>query len=269
MPELPEVETITRELRLTAVGKVFEFVKIKNRGSIKSDIDYFQTIKGQSIVDVQRRGKFIVMEISGGGRLVVHLRMTGRLLWEVEPHKKKYIRVVFGFTDGDSLFFSDVRKFGCIWFYKKNAYEQGTGIWKLGKEPLEMNEGELHSLAGKASGSLKAFLLRQDAMTGIGNIYADEICFRSGLNPERKMQSLSIKDINRLYKSVGICLKEGILNCGVSMSDFTGTNGNLGRHQHYLKVYGRDGDPCYECSNPIFKMRTAGRGTFYCGKCQK
>lgn len=268
MPELPEVETIVRELRLTAIGKVFEFVELKNLSSMKSDKKKIAELKGRKLLGISRRGKFIVMEVSGGDKLIVHLRMTGRLLWQVEDHKKKYIRVVFGFSDGSNLYFSDVRKFGCVWYYGQADYEKATGIGKLGLEPTIMNREDFNNLIMSSGGMLKGFLLRQDIMSGIGNIYADEICFRSLLHPTRRVESLKRLERERLFESIGVCLADGIKNCGVSMSDFTGTRGNLGKHQKYLQVYGRVGDSCYQCGEVIMKMRTAGRGTFYCPNCQ-
>lgn len=261
MPELPEVETIVRELREYAVGKEFSNVE----GDL---VDFNSEIKGLVIKAIKRRGKYIIFGLSGEKLLVIHLRMTGCLMWEVQAGREKYIRAVFSFTGGTQLIFSDVRKFGRIWFGEEKKLFKKSGISRLGLEPLESNLQNFHKVFPRR-GILKNSLLRQDMISGIGNIYADEICFKAGLHPSIRIEKLKAEDIKRLYLSVQLCLREGIKHCGVSVSDFVGTRGELGKHQKYLQVYGRKGDPCYKCGSLIQKTKTAGRGTFYCPDCQR
>lgn len=226
------------------------------------------------VLDVARRGKYIVIVLEKDLRIVVHLRMTGRLVWHVERNREKYVRTVLHFTDGDRLFFSDVRKFGKVWFCRSEDFEVSTGISKLGEEPFSMNyEKFMNSFfcgfkGARKRGILKHLLLRQDLIAGIGNIYADEICFRSGLHPESRIEKIPKYKFKELFENIQYCLNEGIKNCGVSMSDFVGTKGNLGKHQKYLKVYGRAGERCYICDSEIIKIRAAGRGTHVCSVCQ-
>ncbi|MEZ4086975.1 MAG: bifunctional DNA-formamidopyrimidine glycosylase/DNA-(apurinic or apyrimidinic site) lyase [Candidatus Gracilibacteria bacterium] len=271
MPELPEVETIVRELRETAIGKKFWGLE----GRVKSTfIPSFDVVKDQllglRILNVTRRGKFIVFELDRHMRLVIHLRMSGRLLWKKLYRKESHVRAVFVFSDATALYFCDARKFGRIWLAHKDEIDALTGMDRLGVEPLQDLDEDLFMkmLRGKR-GILKNTLLRQDMIAGIGNIYADESCFRSGLHPQSRLEALRKEDKERLFEAIVHCLKEGIQHCGVSMTDFIGTRGELGKHQDYLKIYGRKGDPCYTCGTTIEKMVVAGRGTFVCPQCQK
>lgn len=270
MPELPEVETIVRELRATAVGKKFWDMESKLDSTFTPEPEkILNQIRGLRILDVVRRAKFIVFVLEQHLRLVVHLRMTGRLMWK-KPKKStdKHIRAVFIFSNATSLIFSDTRKFGHIWFGTDKNIDEISGMYKLGPEPLEISEKDFCQLIGETKGILKNCLLRQDLIAGIGNIYADEICHRIGVHPSSRLEKLGAKKIAELYEAVQYCLNQGIEHCGVSMSDFVGTRGTLGKHQKYLKVYGRTGDDCYTCGSVIKKTRVAGRGTFYCPKCQ-
>jgi len=269
MPELPEVETIVRELRAIVPGKKFMRMRAYFKPVLKPSARYLSdNIRGLEVLDVGRRGKFIIFVLSGDMRMVVHLRMTGRLTWETAENRKKFVRASFYFTDGTVLNFSDVRKFARIWLYAENDFEKLTGISRLGPEPLEMSLKEFMELFQGKRGILKNTLLRQDVIAGIGNIYADEICHEIGLHPASRLEKVGNKKYREMYSAIKTCLRAGIKHCGVSVSDFAGTRGDLGRHQHYLKVYGRGGEKCHACSSPIRKTRVAGRGTYYCPKCQ-
>jgi formamidopyrimidine-DNA glycosylase len=271
MPELPEVETIVRELNQSVTGKSIEGFQVINESSVLISADTkLSELEGQRIMSVSRRGKFICINLKGM-KVVVHLRMTGRLTWEVERDRRRYVRAVIIFSDRTKLYFSDVRKFGKIWITGKNDYDKFTGISKLGVEPFDngFSAENLADLLKGRKGGLKAFLLKQDIIAGIGNIYADEICFDCGLHPDLRIEKLSGKKVADLHKSIVKCLSLGIQNCGASVSDFVGINGNLGKQQNYLFVYGRKDDGCYLCKTPISKCVSAGRGTHYCSKCQK
>ena len=271
MPELPEVETIVRELRPKIVGKKFWRVE----GALKyvflpSYQEISAKIKGLKILEVTRRGKFIVFVLDGKMRLVIHLRMSGRLMWKKIAKKESHIRAIFTFSDATSLIFSDARKFGRIWLYSEKDYEHATGIFKLGVEPFssDFNFKKFEKIFTKRRGILKNNLLRQDLIAGIGNIYADEICHRIRLHPKSRLENLQTKDLKNLHEAILPSLGEGIDHCGASVSDFVGTRGTLGKHQKYLQVYGRKNDSCYVCGSVIQKMKVAGRGTFVCGECQ-
>jgi len=271
MPELPEVETIVRELRPKVVGKKFWGVEGKlDYVFLPSAKEVALKIKGLKILEVTRRGKFIVFVLDKKMRLVIHLRMSGRLMWKKVPQKEQHIRAVFTFTDSSSLIFSDARKFGRIWLFLEENFEKQTGISRLGVEPFSsiFNAKYLHKLFDRKKGILKNNLLRQDLIAGIGNIYADEICFRINLHPRSRIENLQPQDLARMHEAILHCLQEGIDHSGASVSDFVGTRGTLGKHQKYLQVYGRKDDPCYSCGSKIQKTKVAGRGTFVCMKCQ-
>ncbi len=279
MPELPEVETIVRELRPKLVGKkIWKMEAIKSHGKYAGSSNFqpsmeeiISGIQGLKILGIQRRGKYIVFELSGKMFLIIHLRMTGRLLWKKDSKNNKHLRAIFQFTDGMSLYFADTRKFGRVWFYHQQDFLKKTGMWKLGIEPFDpaFTLEKIQEMFGKRRGILKNNLLRQDLIAGIGNIYADEICFRINLHPSSRLENLKKKDLEKLHAAIRFCLEEGISHNGASVSDFVGTNGTLGKHQNYLKVYGRKGDQCYVCSGIIQKTVAAGRGTFFCAKCQE
>jgi formamidopyrimidine-DNA glycosylase len=272
MPELPEVETIVRELQSILIGKKFWTVETKLSSTFHPSAEEIsKKIRNLKILDITRRGKFIIFILDQKMRLIIHLKMSGRLLWEKIKGREKHLRAIFRFTDGTSLFFSDMRKFGRIWLYPEKDYAKATGILKLGKEPLKDDFLLDHflNLFKNRKGILKNTLLRQDILAGIGNIYADEVCFHISRHPSSRLESFTKNEIKKLYLAIRHCLEQGILHCGASVSDFVGTKGTLGKHQLYLKIYGREGNPCYTCQQPIQKTVVAGRGTFYCQKCQK
>lgn len=271
MPELPEVETIVRQLREQAIGKKIWSIEVKWSKSVKSSVDDVKRIQGSRIINVLRFGKFIVLALNNKFRMVIHLRMTGRLMWHVEKCREKYVRAIINFSDASTLYFSDTRKFGRVWICTEADFRSFTGISRLGLEPVDdsFSFDLFYDLFRGRKGILKNNLLRQDLVAGIGNIYADEICYRSGVLPTARLENISKATYKKIYDSVRKCLDDGIRHCGVSVSDFVGTRGDLGSHQNYLKVYGRSGDKCRGCSRLIVKTRVAGRGTYYCSNCQK
>lgn len=272
MPELPEVETVVREIRPKIIGKKFWKVECLNESTFLPESAVFEDIlPGKSIEKVTRKGKYIVIDLSGRWVMVVHLRMTGMLLFKPSKRLEKFVRGVFTFSDATRLYYSDIRKFGKIWLYKKSDYLFKTGMSKLGVDPIveKFDLKLLESLYLNQKGILKNRLLDQTIITGIGNIYADEICFRIGLHPSTRVEKLNKKDVENLHEAILHCLEEGIAHNGTTIADFVGTKGDAGKHQQYLQIYGRTGDPCYVCSTKITKTRVAGRGTYFCIKCQK
>ncbi len=272
MPELPEVETIVRELKSEIVGKKFWKVETFFENIIlPSGQQLVQGLPGLRILDVIRKGKYIIFVLDKKMRLGVHLRMTGRLLWKKVKGREKFIHVAFTFSDATTLLFADVRKFGRIYFYPEKDFDKATGIARLGLDPFvdNFNFENFYGLFKSKKGILKNTLLRQDLITGIGNIYADEICYRIGKHPSSRLETLKMKDFKAMHQAILYCLGQGIQHCGVSVSDFVGTRGKQGEHQKYLQVYGRKGSECYKCSAVIKKTKVAGRGTFYCPSCQR
>jgi len=273
MPELPEVETIVREMRPKIVGKTFWKVDLPwPKVALPTAQFLEQMIVGRKVLDVTRKAKYIIVILDQDMRLVVHLRMTGRVMFVKSKDREKFIRAIFTFSDATQMFFSDVRKFGRIWLYHEKEFLVGTGMDKLGVDPF-VDEFSLQILqkilGGGRMGILKNKLLDQTVIAGIGNIYADEICFRVGLHPSSRTENLTAENLSQIYEAILYCLSEGIKHNGASIQDFRGTRGDSGKHQKYLQVYGRTDDPCYRCGTPIIKTRVAGRGTFYCKMCQK
>lgn len=272
MPELPEVETVVRQIRPVILGKKFWKFQAFNASTFLPSPEALETfLPGKVIKDVRRKGKYIILELSEDYVLVVHLRMTGMLLFKPSERLKKFVRGEFIFSDAKKLLFSDIRKFGKIWLYHKSEYLQKTGMSKLGVDPIveKFDLALLEKLYLKQKGILKNRLLDQSVITGVGNIYADEIAFRIGLHPSSRVEKLNKKDLEKLHEAIVYCLNEGIKNNGTTISDFVGTRGDAGKNQDYLQIYGRTGDPCYKCGTAVSKTRVAGRGTYFCVKCQK
>jgi formamidopyrimidine-DNA glycosylase len=272
MPELPEVETIIRQLKPVFVGQKFWKFESKNDSSFLPSADELRAVlPGKKIENINRRGKYLIFDLSAGFKLVIHLRMTGMLTFTEISGKKKFVRGIFTFSSAKRLYFSDIRKFGKVYLYHQKEYLQKTGIGKLGKDPIveDLFENDLEKFLLGKKGILKNKLLDQTNLAGIGNIYADEICFRAGLRPSTRTEKLRQPQIKKLHEAILFCLKEGIRNNGTTISDFVNVQGKAGRQQEKLRVYGRAGQHCRKCRTLIVKTRVAGRGTYYCPHCQK
>lgn len=272
MPELPEVETVVRQIRPELLGKKFWKFQAFNASTFLPSVEAFEAVlPGKTIQEIRRKGKYIIFDLTGDYVMVVHLRMTGMLLFKPSERLKKFVRGEFIFSDAKKLLFSDIRKFGKIWLYHKSEYLNKTGMSRLGVDPIveKFDLDLLEKLYLKQKGILKNRLLDQSVITGVGNIYADEIAFRIGLHPSSRVEKLNKADLSRLHEAILHCLGEGIKNNGTTISDFVGTRGDAGKHQNYLQIYGRTGDPCYQCGAAVQKIRVAGRGTYFCVKCQK
>ncbi len=304
MPELPEVETIVNDLKPILEGASFcEFVSEFPRILVAEE-KLRERARGAKVESVQRRGKFINIFLEGGLVITVHLRMTGRLIVKgpscvaaerVQEKQKKrergqkneqkqkgprqeakkveppipYERVRIGF-DSCSLRFSDIRKFGRVWMNTVEEYEQNTGIYKLGPEPLESNftfERFLARVKNKR-GSVKKILLDQTIVAGVGNIYADEGMFYAGLKPEREISKLKKAELEKVFHGFIRALNQGVENRGTSISDFADAFGRMGSNQEVINVYGRGGKPCYKCGRNLQKTKLVGRGTVFCLNCQ-
>lgn len=280
MPELPEVETVVRQIAPVIVGRTFKHALLRGKG--KQGVLHqtlsrgISLLPGATVLEVYRKGKFIVLRLSGGLAMVVHLRMTGMLLFEPSARLKKFIRAEFRFGDGFKMYFSDIRRFGRIWVADEREAIRLCGLGRLGPDPLEegFSAKDLAGLlmdgrgTGRRRGILKSALLNQQLIAGIGNIYADEICFRARLHPRSRLEKLRQSDLDRLHEAILYCLDEGIRHNGTTISDFVGTRGEAGEHQQYLCIYGRKGKPCCRCGQPVRKRTLAGRGTHFCINCQ-
>jgi formamidopyrimidine-DNA glycosylase len=261
MPELPEVETVVRTVTPYLVGRrileahfTSKFVTPGNRKTLAS------RVTGRTIHSVSRRGKFIVVELDQG-TLAINLGMTGNLLagGKAGQHTHGY----FTLDDG-VLLYNDPRQFGRIEWSAGPAKR----VAKLGPEPLEISLEEFQKRM-KRRARLKALLLNQTFLAGVGNIYADESLFRAGVHPLAMAQRLSSSRVARLHQAIRELLTEAIEHRGSSISDYRDAQGEPGGFQLLHKVYGRDGEPCTVCGTPIRKTLVAQRGTHYCPKCQR
>jgi formamidopyrimidine-DNA glycosylase len=275
MPELPEVETIRRQLEPRVVGKTIAEAQVLDPlwCAPRPPAEVEEALRGRGIVATSRRGKYLVLELEAEGFLVMHLRMTGNVLWihRNEQGERPYLRFRIVLGDGSRVLFTDVRRFGTgIVIEGRSAFDDYLDE-RLGAEPLEpeFTAETLRSAARGRKAPVKAFLLDQRHVAGIGNIYADEALFRARIHPLRPAGRLRGDDFQRLRDGIVETLEEGIRSFGASIDDYRDANGEAGQMQERFLVHLREGEPCPRCGSPIRKLRAAGRGTYICPSCQR
>lgn len=292
MPELPEVETIVRDIRPHVMGRLISGMVIRPKAvmhlmNTRPENFYEQTI-GQSITTVIRKGKYIIMPLENGNVIVFHLGMTGRLLLSPVPdvgiderftgeeYISKHTHFLLELIDPSEssedleLQFHDVRLFGNIWLVEdvEDVEELDVpGLKDLGPDALGMNLNEFEEIM-RSKRNVKSILLDQHKIAGVGNIYADEALFSAGIYPARLGNSLNQIERARLWFSVKTVLKEGLKYRGSSVSDYTDASGETGSFQDHHRVYQRTGAECSDCSSIIEKIKISGRSTHFCPKCQ-
>ncbi|HEV3089093.1 MAG TPA: bifunctional DNA-formamidopyrimidine glycosylase/DNA-(apurinic or apyrimidinic site) lyase [Candidatus Elarobacter sp.] len=271
MPELPEVETIARGLSNAVAGKTVAAVTVTMRkiAVAPAGESFEQALAGETIAAVGRRGKYVVFELASGRRLAVHLRMTGRLIVQSAEYSEPYpyTHVLLSFTDGTRLCFADVRQFGRMRLLAAGDPWDADG----GIEPLSegfTSEAFVSMLDGRRT-PIKAFLLDQSRIAGIGNIYACEALWEAGIRPSRPSQKISKPARRRLHGAVRNVLQRAIEARGTSVDDYVDAEGLKGGFQNQLAVYGRLGEPCPRCGKPIVRTVIGQRGTWWCRGCQK
>ncbi|HDZ77168.1 MAG TPA: DNA-formamidopyrimidine glycosylase [Candidatus Omnitrophica bacterium] len=266
MPELPEVETIKRELNKDIIGKKIVDVVIKNPKVIKqiTPAKFSSQIKNSSIKQIIRKGKILIFGLSTGKFLVIHLRMTGQLVF---PGNKEKSRVSFVFSNKKILDFNDSRLLGELKLM--DDWRNLKFIKELGPEPFEINETVFGKMLGAKKTKIKPLLLDQKFIAGIGNLYAAEVLFRSRVYPERPASSLSSKEKKLLFKEIKDTLREAIKCGGSSIDQYVRLSGKRGNYAAHHKVYNRKDKPCFVCKTPVKRMVQGGRGTYFCPKCQK
>jgi formamidopyrimidine-DNA glycosylase len=279
MPELPEVETIRRDLHRKVKDKEIKFVTVNTPKIVKKPpISEFCTqIEGKVFKNINRRGKYLVIELDSGKKLVIHLGMTGLLIYPFNEDSKKIINVkhnhlVFTFIDGTKLIFNDVRKFGKI--YLVSNLNKIKGMAKLGLDPLDdcfKEEILVQILNKKKKSKIKSFLMNQKFIAGLGNIYVNEVLYRANIHPLRKIYSLHKEEIVNLYQQIKLVLNEAIKSGGSTVADeaYLNTDGEKGKFAEKLQVYARKGEPCVKCGHSIDVVRIEGRSSFICPQCQK
>lgn len=274
MPELPEVETVRRSLAPQIIGKNIKRVEIRLPRMVKGCPPEYLVgnAAGRKINRIDRRGKFLLLRLSQGYTLVVHLGMTGRLYYTREvPYGgfPKHTHAVFHLDDGGFVVYCDPRQFGRL-VLARDPEEVIEALHHMGPEPLgrSFSPEYLADVLKGRRGKVKQLLLDQNLIAGIGNIYADEALFDAGIHPERRGESLSEEEVARLYHSVRRVLNKGIRHRGTTISDYVDGRGVPGEFQNKLKVYGREGEPCPRCDGTIHRIRVAGRSSYYCPLCQ-
>ena len=266
MPELPEVETIKRDLEKIVIGKKITEVCVHNPMVVREpSLSAFKKgLKGVTIRHVLRRAKILIFELSNNKALTVHLKMTGQL---VCPGKGKLSRVTFYLSNGKMLDFNDQRLFGELRLL--DNWRDLKFIRELGPEPKDLSLKQFKEMLCRKKTKVKSLLMDQKFISGIGNIYAAEILFRAKINPERSVANLSEEEKYLLFKAINDILNKAILLGGSSVDDYIRLSGKQGEYAKCHKVYGREGKPCLSCKASIKRISQGGRGTFFCPKCQR
>jgi formamidopyrimidine-DNA glycosylase len=274
VPELPEVETIRLALEPHLVGRRLERVEIHDPRLVRpfEPTAVAAELEGERVSALERRGKYLIVRFESGRALLIHLRMTGSLRHaapgslEDDPHRRAVVRL----DDGSDVAYRDVRRFGT--WHLLEAHELDPYLAeRLGREPLERTFTP-RRLAERLEGRrapIKAALLDQRTVAGLGNIYVDEALWRARVHPLRPAGTLATDDVSRLTRGIRDALKAGIARQGASLRDYSTPDGRRGRMQDEFRVYGRTGEPCPRCGTPIDKIRAGGRGTWYCPSCQQ
>jgi len=273
MPELPEVESVRRQLEPTLVGRRFERVSIDDPRLVRphEPAEVAAELEGEHVVAVERRGKYLVVRFESGRVLLIHLRMTGSLLSAAsgslpdDPHR----RAVVNLDDGSDVAYRDVRRFG-TWLLLEPGEAEPYLAARVGDEPLDAlftaaRLGE--RLAGRRT-SLKAALLDQRTLAGMGNIYVDEALWRARLNPLRPAATLDRNELRRLHRGIRAALEHGLARQGSTLRDYRLPDGSGGSMQDEFRVYGRRDEPCDRCGTLIARTQVAGRTTWFCPTCQ-
>lgn len=274
MPELPEVETIKRTLEPKLKGLSFQAVEVYLPKIIRTPVpqEFIASIPGKTIQKIERRGKYLLFFLAENFVLVLHLRMTGRLIYSApEDPLGPHTHIIFHLDNGFALRYMDTRQFGRVFLVKSEKLPLVAGLNSLGIEPFDpgFTKAFLIRELKRRHTKIKSLLIDQSFIAGIGNIYADEVLFRALIHPQRQSQTLTIREATRLYYAIREILKEGIENRGASIKDYVNGEGNAGNYQNLLKVYGHEGKPCTRCSRPIAKIYLGGRSTHFCSTCQK
>lgn len=269
MPELPEVETVRRQLHAGLAGKTIQSVELLKIGREKPlGKKFVDAVVGKTIERVDRRAKLLVYRFTDGTAMTAHLKMTGKFVFvDREYASTKHDRMIFELGDA-RLAWNDVRQFGFVHLVSGKELEEI--LLKYGPEPLETSVEMLASrIELPKTRMIKAALLNQEVIAGVGNIYADEACHRAGIKPTRRLGRLNAEDRLNLMRHLKELLDEAVKQRGTSANDYVDTEGKKGGFLSLLRVYGREGERCLNCGDTIKRIVVAQRGTHYCGGCQR
>lgn len=273
MPELPEVETVRKQLLNHLKNKTIKGINIiYNNVFENQDINKIkEEIKNQTISDIKRRGKWLIFELDDYD-LLSHLRMEGKYLYRnINDEINKHELIIFNIDDTFELRYKDTRKFGKMYLIKKEDLEKNSPLTKLGLEPWDkkLTTEYLKEKLKNKSLPIKTTLLDQTIITGIGNIYANEILFLSKINPHKKSKELSDKELESIIENTRKVLEKAIEEGGTTIRSYTSEEGVSGKFQNNLLVHKRENEKCPNCNTPISNDKIGGRSTYYCKKCQK
>lgn len=270
MPELPEVETIKRQLNHEICGKKITGIEVLTEKTVRTPkAEFIKKVVGAKIKNVERRAKLLILNLSNGSSILTHLKMTGQYVYDGEAHK--HTRVVFSFGPKLKIMFNDMRRFGYLKLMK-TADLPNFLAGEYGPEPLEKNFtlGKFTEvLKRRPNMKIKQLLMEQKLIAGVGNIYAQEACFMSGILPTRQAKSLMPAEIRKLHTNIRKVLSEAIKYGGSSAENYLNLYGKQGDFVKRLKVYGRGKEKCRRCGGILKTIKLGGRGTVYCENCQK
>ena len=274
MPELPEVETVRAGLEPRLVGRRLERVEILDPRLTRpvEPAGVAAELEGERVAALGRRGKYLIVRFESGRVLLIHLRMTGQLLHangDSPPAEDAHRRAVVRLDDGSDVIYRDVRRFGTWELLEPDELDPYLAE-RVGREPLVRaftSKRLAEALAGRRA-HVKAVLLDQRRLAGVGNIYADEALWRAGIHPLRPAAELDADEVAALHRGIRAALRAGIARQGATLSNYRTSDGSRGTMQEEFKVYGRACQPCERCGTPVEKIRAAGRGTWYCPLCQ-
>lgn len=271
MPELPEVETVVRDLRPALVGRTLTAIR-RGRKALRRPWKkaWESLLTGARVEAIRRRGKWILLDLDRGHHLVVHLGMTGQLTTtETSAAEQTHTHLVAGLDDGRQLRFRDTRRFGSLTLLADAAALDNFLVRAdLGPEPWDLDPRAWHERLTATGRALKAVLLDQRVVAGVGNIYADESLFEAGLHPAVRGRVMRPEESERLLRAVVTVLERAIARRGSTIRDYVGGSGLRGGYQEEFRVYGRTGAPCVRCQAPVLRVQLAGRSTHYCPSCQ-
>ena len=276
MPELPEVETIRRQLAERVAGRTIVDAQVLDPlwTAPVAPAEVETALRGRAIERLRRRGKYLIADLDEDRYLVMHLRMTGNLLWVAagdDAADRAHLRVRLVLDDGNRLVFTDQRRFGTgVVIDGRELLERYLDA-RLGPEPLDpgFTPDVLRAAAHGRRAPVKAFLLDQRRVAGIGNIYADEALFRAGIHPLKPVGRLRRADFERLHAGIVAALEKGLAHQGASIDDYRDANGEQGSMQNEFLIHLRAGQPCPRCGGPVTKLVAAGRGSYVCRNCQR
>jgi formamidopyrimidine-DNA glycosylase len=265
MPELPEVETIARDLAPKITGRTISRVDVRWRRSVDDRGLSARSLIGDTIAGVRRLGKYVTFDLASGRTMTVHLRMTGRLIAD-PPAALPHTRIALRFAGGGSLVLSDVRKFARLRVIEGDP----RAVLEIGIDPFDpaLTPARFFGMLRKRTTKIKVFLLDQRRLAGIGNIYASEALFDARIRPTRPVGRLTAAEAAALLRSLRKVMRKAIYHRGSSVDDYVDAEGKPGEFQKKLAVYGRGGLPCRRCQAPVRRAVLAQRGTFFCPVCQ-